>query len=442
MPFVIIGAIVLFVGLPVVVIVGGRLYFAMRDDEPEAVPAADVRWTAPAPNDLTIMGSWATDGALVTMDRDHLNAYAAADGVRKWQLTPPTREGAPGSGAFCGMSSTTEDGLGAVSYGTFDPETDHYPQCAGVMVVDLETGQPVQQVDLPVLYERFSDENIQLDIVGDHLVFAQHDMVTAINIADGREVWRHTAVAERGCHIDDFEAGADAVVFPEFCGTVEKESSIVVLDPQTGAVKNSTPLPGVESRPQIISADPPVVLVPPEEWGVGTPEYLVFDESGQRTTTIPATVPEGGLQVFAVNDGGAGNGDPHGRYPLVISNGLLIAATVPSSVNELRETNRIVAFDLETGEQRWSVPLGPKIAGVPFAATENGVLAIHDRTYENPSRVVELSFDDGAIEPVSGEYPKDQFGMISKSELHWKNGTVYGVNMGASNWAPGLFAVR
>lgn len=435
--------VVLLVVLPALVVVGGRLYFALQDDTPDTLPAAHVQWTAPTVSELTPMGSWAANELLVTLDRDHLTAFAGADGTQKWQLTPPARQGEPGVGAFCGMSTTTENGLGAVAYGMRDER--YGTECAGVVVVDINTGQPVRQVDLPPVHDRLSDDSIYLAVVGDLVIFEQHDAITAINIADGSEAWRHTEPQVRWCTVRDFEASATAVVLtPVDCDHAEDAGSVLVLDPRTGAVKGNTPVPDMNSGVEVVSASPPVVLLQPEDAMTQPHDYLVLDESGRERTRFTATTPAGDLQVYPLNGRGSGEGigEPHGRYPVVIANGLLVAATAPRAVNEYRDSNRIVAFDLETGEQRWSVALGPKISGVPFATTSDGVLAINDRTYENPSRVVELSFDDGSSTPVTGGFP-EEFGLITKAELHWHDGAVYGASMRAENPIhPGAFVVR
>lgn len=434
-PFLIVGLVVVLVGGGVTGWLALRARYGPRGEDQR--PSAALLWKARPVMEDKPFNSWASDGIVAVMHEDWLDAFHADTGEKAWDMEPPLR---PGDDAklsrFCGMSHEVKNGLGVIAYGPYKKDTYGGTGCSTIAVVDVKTGAIKRQFDLPVVENRGATNFTDPEIVGDLVVFALHDVVYGMSLADGKEVWRYDQEPGRYCKLWGPAISERTLVYPIYCPLGEESRELLFLDPSTGSVKGRTRVE-TDSRVSVIAADPPIVSVNSSVEDPGS--LLVFDDTGRQVAEIPANLPAGRLNVNPV-DSSVENSARHG-YPIMIKDGMLIGETWSTSVTAYRETNKIVAVDLKTGQQHWDVTLGPKITGRPFAVTDHSVLAINEHTYENPSQVFEIPLNGGSPKPISGLFP-DLNTLIFNYNLHWCKGVVYGAYMGPGAAPTPIFAVR
>ncbi|PKW14029.1 putative pyrroloquinoline-quinone binding quinoprotein [Saccharopolyspora spinosa] len=438
-PFLIVGLVVVLVGGGVTGWLALRAKYGPRDEDQR--PSATLLWKQATLIDERPLNSWASDGIIAVMHEDRLYAFNAETGEKAWDFQPPLRAGekTPLS-RFCGMSHDVKNGLGVISFGPYIKSTYGGTGCSTIAVVDVKTGVFKWQLDLPVVENRGTTNFTDPEIVGDLVVFSLHDIVFGVNLADGKEVWRHDQEPRSYCNLSGPAISERTTVFPVYCPIGEPEyHELLFLDTATGAVKGRTRL-DADTFPAVISADPPIAAVDPSTKDEVPGSLLVFDDIGRKVTEFPQELPAGRLDVNPINS--YLETRARMRFPIIVTDGMLVGATWSTSVNAYRETNKIVAVDLKTGQQRWDIALGKKIAGRPFAATANGILAINAGTHENPPQVFEIPLSGGSPRAISGLFPSEVSSPVN-CNLHWGNGTVYGVRTGGGTLgAPLVFAVR
>jgi outer membrane protein assembly factor BamB len=430
------------------VLVGGGVtgWLALRaafdpNREADQRPRAAMLWKQRPTIDEKPINSWASEGMVVAMHEDSLDAFRADTGDKAWDLVPPLR---PGDRAklsrYCGMSQEVKDGLGVIAFGPYIKDTYRGTGCSTIAAVDIKSGALKWQLDLPVVEERLTTNFTDPEIVGDLVVFVLHNVVHAVRLSDHSEVWRYDLEpGDRSCIPQAPEYSERTVAIPLDCTTDGLQEELVLLDTASGVEKGRAVFDS-DGPANLLSANPPVVQISQSADVTAPGSLLVFNETAQQVLTIPETQPAGRLYIDPVNS----NWDykVRTRKRIIVTNGLLIAPTMSVPVSQYRETNRIIAVDLKTGRQRWDVELGEKIVGMPFAKTENGVLAINTGTYENPPRVFEIPLSGGSAEPVSGLFPSELAG-IGEYNLHRSDGVVYGMYAGPGKaTGPPIFAVK
>ncbi|MEU6268986.1 PQQ-binding-like beta-propeller repeat protein [Saccharopolyspora shandongensis] len=437
MPFLIIGLVVVLIGGGVAGWLALRARYGPRDADQRQ--AATLLWKESPTMDEKPFNSWASDGIVAVMHEDWLDAFHADSGEDAWDMEPPLRAGDDAKlSRFCGMSHEVKNGLGVIAYGPYKKDTYGGTGCSTIAVIDVKTGAVKRQFDMPVVENRSTTNFTDPEIVGDVVVFALHDTVFGMSLTSGNEIWRHDQEVSRGCRVLGPAISERTVAVPLDCTTDGPAQELLLLDPVSGAERGRARYES-QSPVGVISADPPIVEIATIDDFQAPRTLLVFDEAGRQVTTIPEDLPAGRLNISSISS----HVDSQSRkmYRAFIADGVLIASTVSTAVNAYRETNKIVAVDLKTGEQRWASELGPKITGMPFAVTDNRVLVINQHTHENPSQVFEIPLNGGSPKPISGLFP-DLGTLIDSYNLHWGEGTVYGIYMGPGTTATPIFAVR
>ncbi|MFI1655439.1 PQQ-binding-like beta-propeller repeat protein [Streptomyces sp. NPDC020472] len=295
----------------------------------EAKPAASrdprpaVAWTVPPAGQKYDegVGAWGLGSAVAQGRIDGLFAYDGARGSVRWSVAAPARE------ALCAMSQDVEEGVGLIAYGR------HEKPCATVLAVRVSDGK--------VMWRRkLGGKGLArgaLGVGGATAVTAEDDAVRARSTESGDRRWQRAT--PKGCATLALDADATRALVVEQCG---RGARILALDTRTGAQRWKRDLP-VESaaHASVVSVSPVVVAVD-EADARGTHAFLLFDDRGAPTATVPLSGPEGVLSAHGdVGDGRA-------VRPLV-RDGLLVTFAEKGSM----VPTAVVAYSLKDGRKAW-----------------------------------------------------------------------------------------
>jgi hypothetical protein len=269
-----------------------------------------------------------------------------------------------------------------------------------LVALDTRTGKEQWRVDLGTAFAKYPSGPFRGDEVA-VVVLMDSDTAEIIGLdpTTGETIWTTSGTSGGYAMDDDVVVGGG--------------SAIAAFDRATGerlwAVASQGGSGGGSSDP-VISGD--VVFIATEPGAVAL--ALRSGEERWRTTSSPAGVPggvENGTLVWSGQDDPTSGVDAatgevlwtepgHSSYDDVFAIGdgaVFVFGAVDGAVE-----STATAYEVATGEVRWSRGLGPQFGPWPFLATEDFVVAI------DPSVVV-LSTDDGSERwstPIDGGTPR------------------------------------
>ncbi|MGH7882343.1 MAG: PQQ-binding-like beta-propeller repeat protein [Candidatus Dormibacteraceae bacterium] len=410
----------------------------------------DWQYTVPAAShqvvDQVALGSWASDGVVVFADRNRLVALDQKRGQVRWQTSPPGGpSGSPGSNYFCGMSTTTQQGMGAITFGQESSNATGSPQikCTGLSLVDLHTGH------LRWLATTLQDPNAapataHPELAGQTVAVAVDGNLAGVDVATGNQLWFHPKAApdlkNGACQATDMLTKSTGIVVLYSCGAQGGE--ILQLDSK-GNPTASIDLPSqlvpesIVNGISLVAASPVVVAIPESSDGAGDGKYLALTPQGS-IQSLPEQGDWGSLDMHTTV---SANGADHRIYHTVVSDNTLVTTTTPTPVTSIRDTNRLVAFDLTSGRERWSKGLGATITGVPVSIDGDSVISLGTGTYDNPPQAFQMSTATGNVATLGSAYPRDLIYKPNISQLHWVNHHIYGVMLNALSASFSIYAL-
>ncbi|MDK0519977.1 PQQ-binding-like beta-propeller repeat protein [Streptomyces sp. ML-6] len=310
-------------------------------------------------NGSDVYGPWIVGDTVVKAMYRTVSGYSVGDGRQKWSLRLP--------GSMCAApSQATADGrivLGVMS----GSGTEEF--CDALQMVDLNTGKAgwYKKYKRVGAWDGLSDPAMAIN--GDTVTVGRKTRTDAFRVSDGKVLFGELP---GNCQPFGFASGPVAVAAAS-CQTAaddHKEQQVKRIDPATGKVLWTYKVKKGWEISQFYSVSPLVVsLRKPEEkkWAVlllndnGTyRSQLVGDDPNYRTRCDTDLLTSG-----KALDGCLGvTADEHGVY----------LATEPES--GLDPTNKVVAFDLNTGKVKWKAdsPAGQTL--MPMRA-EGGRLLMH-----------------------------------------------------------------
>ncbi|WP_086825939.1 PQQ-binding-like beta-propeller repeat protein [Streptomyces sp. NRRL B-24572] len=262
--------------------------------------------------------AWLDGDTLARGRYDGVTAYDVRSGKKRWEYV------VPGRADVCATSPAAGDRVVLLAYG------EKEKSCGTAVAIDLADGRELWKVSAK------AGRYYSLATGGGLGLFPEGGVVRAVDLRTGAPRW--TAGFPKGCTPGEAGLAQRQAVVSLDCGAEEK---LAALDPADGTVRWVVPLDprrGVSTDlgVAVLSADPPVVSLVETVGEVKT--VLSFGADGRPAAWIDRVGDYGTIEEVAVADGR-----------------LFAIASYQGSQSTWE---RIVAFDLDTGDQAWRVDAG------------------------------------------------------------------------------------
>ncbi|MFJ6442879.1 PQQ-binding-like beta-propeller repeat protein [Streptomyces sp. NPDC091649] len=334
-------------------------------------------------NGSSVDGPWFTGDLVVKAMYRGVSGYSVADGKQKWTLPLPAD--------ICATPNTaTADGKLVI--GVKDGTTDR-ANCSVLQMIDLNTGKAgwKKTVKKNGTWDLMSD--IGLAISGDTVTVGRTSNSNGYRVSDGKELFGNPS---GNCKTFAF-AGGEKLIAAANCRTDDvknPQQQVQELDPATGKAKwTYQPKRGWEVG-KVFSVSPLIVSFTHEEkkqWAIAA----LTDSGKLRSQITPAkgdtlTYDCGSrLSIFGAKLEGCGG---------VAADADTFYIATKDDTSGTSRTNKVIAFDLNTGKPKWEEPAPAERVLQPLGM-EGGELMLYMRpTYDAPGAVMTL--------PPAGGTPK------------------------------------
>ncbi|MER8264551.1 PQQ-binding-like beta-propeller repeat protein [Streptomyces griseus] len=334
-------------------------------------------------NGASVEGPWFTGDVVAKAMYRGVSGYSVADGKQKWTLALP-------ADVCAAPNSATADGKLVI--GVKDSTTDR-AKCSVLQMIDLNTGKAgwKKSIKKNGTWDFLSD--IGLAISGDTVTVGRTGNSNAYRVSDGKELFGNP---DGNCKPFAFAGGAKLIAATS-CRTDDAgnpQHQVQELDPVTGKAKwTYQPKRGWEVS-KVYSVTPLVVRFDNE----AKKQYAIasLTESGKlRSQLAPAqgdklTVDCGGsFAVFGEKLEGCSG--------VAADANTFYMATEDDSTGTAR-TNKVIAFDLNTGKPKWEAPAPAERVLKPLGMEGGDVLLYMRPKYDTAGALVTL--------PPTGGTPK------------------------------------
>ncbi|MFD7122827.1 PQQ-binding-like beta-propeller repeat protein [Streptomyces anulatus] len=330
-----------------------------------------------------VEGPWFTKDLVVKAMYRGVSGYSVTDGKKKWNLELP-------ADVCAAPNSATADGK--LVLGVKDGTTDR-SDCSVLQMIDLNTGKAgwKKSVKKNGTWDFLSD--IGLAISGDTVTVGRTSNSNAYRVSDGKELFGNP---EGNCKPFAFAGGAKLIAAAS-CRTDDVKNpqhQVQELDPVTGKAKwTYQPARGWEVS-KVYSVSPLVVRFDNEakkQYGIAA-----LTESGKlRSQLSPAkgtklTVDCGGsFAIFGEKLEGCSG--------VAADANTFYIGTEDDSSGTAR-TNKVIAFDLNTGKPKWEAPAPAERVLKPLGMEGGNVLLYMRPKYDAAGALVTI--------PPTGGTPK------------------------------------
>ncbi|MFJ7493027.1 PQQ-binding-like beta-propeller repeat protein [Streptomyces sp. NPDC097727] len=286
-------------------------------------------------NGSDVYGPWIVGDTIVKAMLHTLSGYSVTDGRQKWSLRLP-------SNLCAAPSQATADGKIVLGI-----KSGHGEQasCEALQMVDLTTGK----AGWHTTYKRQGAwdglSHVAMAINGDTVTVGRTTRTDAFRVSDGKVLWGELP---GNCQPFGFASGPVAIAATS-CQTAaddHKEQQVQRIDPVTGKVQWTYKVKKGWQVAQFYSASPPVVsLKQDDKWAI-----LVLNENGTYRSQLV-----GGTEDYVtecdeelLTDGRSLDN----CLGVTADDRAVYLATKPDPAAR-RPTNKVVAFDLNTGRTKW-----------------------------------------------------------------------------------------
>ncbi|MDJ0460490.1 PQQ-binding-like beta-propeller repeat protein [Streptomyces sp. H27-C3] len=327
-------------------------------------------------------GPWFTGDVVVQALYKTVTAFDVNTGKKKWEV--------PFENELCAAprNATTS---GKLVVGVKDGKTDK-AKCNQLRLVDLVAGKAGWKTEVKKENLFDGSSSMELAISGDTVTASRWGVSSAYRIADGAKAFGDLKV--NGCGADSF-AGGGKLIAVDSCGTDGKAQQVREVNSATGAGKWTFPVPKGWQVKRVYSVDPVVLYLTNEEkkaWNVTT---LKADGSVRsQLDTKESIQPQCGWAIIDDNlQGCLGTvADANTLY--------LPTEEEKGGADGFDRTNKVIAFNLNTGKEKWSSPAGKDRTMLPVRMEGSDVLAYVQPSYDHGGGIVSIGPGGGAPKSV------------------------------------------
>ncbi|WNO65331.1 PQQ-binding-like beta-propeller repeat protein [Streptomyces sp. AM2-3-1] len=309
-------------------------------------------------NGSDVYGPWIAGDTVVKAMFRTVSGYSVADGSRKWSLRMP-------SSLCAAPSQPTADGkiVFGIKTGTADDAL-----CNSLQMVDLTTGKAGWRKTYrrQGAWDLLSD--VSMAINGDTVTVGRTSRTDAFRVSDGAVLFGELP---GNCQPFGFASGPVAIAATS-CQTAaddHKEQQVQRIDPVTGKVQWTYKVKKGWEVAQFYSVSPLVVSLKQEDkWAI-----IVLNENGTYRSQLV-----GGTDDYGTKCGGdllTEGKNLDNCLGVAADDRMVYLATKPAE-DDLTPTNKVVAFDLNTGQAKWkaAAPAGQTLMPI---RTEGGRLLMY-----------------------------------------------------------------
>ncbi|MFF2730607.1 PQQ-binding-like beta-propeller repeat protein [Streptomyces sp. NPDC058008] len=336
-------------------------------------------------NGANVYGPWIVGDTLVKGMYRSVNGYSVADGKQKWSVPLPAKMcAAPGNATADGkivigvMSGTTEKA-----------------DCSVLQMIDLNTGKAgwKKPIKKNGTWDLMSD--IGLAVSGDTVTVGRTSNSNAYRVSDGTELFGKPA---GDCQPFAF-AGGPKLIAAVNCRTDDVDNpqqQVQELDPVTGKAKwTYQPQRGWEID-KVYSVSPLVVSVTQREekkWSI-----LAIKENGTLRSQLVGDKGDN-FSVDCGHDFAVFGEKLEGCSGLAADADAFYLMTEDDTSGTGR-TNKVVAFDLNTGKTKWKSPAPAERTMKPLRMEGGKVLVYLEPSYDKGGAIATLAPTGGAPQVV------------------------------------------
>ncbi|MGW0789020.1 outer membrane protein assembly factor BamB family protein [Streptomyces sp. NPDC002911] len=312
---------------------------------------AKVRWLQSLGTDLPgkamgVYGPWEAGDVVAKGMYRTVSGYSAADGKQLWSVKLP-------DDICAAPTRPTDDGRIVVAVEA--KESDNGTDCTVLQMIDLRTGETGWRKTFPKVPVAEVEKRVVMAANGGTVTYARPGHVHTYRVSDGQELF---ATQPRECRSYAFLSGARMMAV----ANCEDGNQVQEFDPASGRKKWAYTIEKDWFVDQVHSVSPFVVSVlKGDEW-----RLLALRDNGTLRSHIELGTRDVdlGFADYEVRCGGylvvtRNRDDCEG---VAADEDTFYVSTKRKHV-EFDVDNRIVAFDLNTGEQKWTAdaPLGRRM---------------------------------------------------------------------------------
>jgi hypothetical protein len=459
-------AAVICAALAVLLVVGGGIFFATSGGDDEKKPVAESSSGAPEPgtsptvdqgdgkgdgreagdnlnagrkpgeakvlwltkndvdlprNGADVYGPWIVGDTLVKGMYRSVSGYSVADGKQKWNLPLP-------ADMCAAPASATADGK--IVIGVMNGTTDK-ANCSELQMIDLNTGKAgwKKPVTKNGTWDLLTD--IGLAISGDTVTVGRTGNSNAYRVSDGTELFGKPS---GNCQPFAF-AGGPKLIAATSCRTDDVDNprhQIQEIDPVTGKAKWTYQAKRGWEIEKVYSVSPLVASVILREEKQRA--VIALKEDG----TLRSGLTHDGTEEYTVDCGSDLSifGEKlEGCTGVAADANTLYRATADDTSGDGR-TNKVVAFDLNTGKPKWKAAAPAGRTMKPLRMEGGNVLVYLEPSYDKGGAIATIAPAGGAPEVVL-QHPDSttQIENFFSSEIAYAGGRSFVVSdrVSASN---------
>ncbi|NEE26744.1 PQQ-binding-like beta-propeller repeat protein, partial [Streptomyces sp. SID7982] len=334
-------------------------------------------------NGSAVQGPWFAGDVVAKAIYRSVSGYSVADGKQKWKLDLP-------ADVCATPNSPTPDGK--IVIGVKNGTTDR-ANCSVLQMVDLNTGKAgwKKEIKKNGNWDFLSD--IGLAISGDTVAVGRTGNSNAYRVSDGKELF---GTPEGNCKPFAF-SGGDKLIAAVSCRTDDAknpQNQVQELNPATGKPRWTYQPPRGWEVSKVYSSTPLVVRLEHEEKKQYT--IVALTESGKlRSQLTPGKSDK--LTADCGNSFAIFGEKLEGCSGVAADANTFYIATEDDSSGTAR-TNKVIAFDLNTGKPKWEAPAPAERVLKPLGMEGGDVLLYMRPKYDTAGAIVTL--------PPTGGTPK------------------------------------